>query len=124
MILAVVFFEGSVRKIPVQYANRQASQGSDIPIKLNSANVIPVIFASTLMSIPMTIVGVMGLSTSTSGAAFWINQIFSNTQPIGMAVYFIFFVFFCFFFSFFSGGPGKINRNLGKQRAFISGSPS
>ena len=62
MILAVVFFEGAVRKIPVQYANRQASQGSDIPVKLNSANVIPVIFASTLMSIPLTIVGIMGLT--------------------------------------------------------------
>ena len=64
MIVGVVFFEGSVRKIPVQYANRQAGQkGSDIPVKLNSASVIPVIFASTLMSIPMTIIGVLGLST-------------------------------------------------------------
>jgi len=74
MILAVVFFEGAVRKIPVQYANRQASQGSDIPVKLNSANVIPVIFASTLMSIPLTIVGIMGLTTSGSTAAFWVND--------------------------------------------------
>ena len=121
MILAVVFFEGSVRKIPVQYANRQASQGSDIPIKLNSANVIPVIFASTLMSIPMTIVGVMGLSTSTSGAAFWINQIFSNTQPIGMAVYVILIVFFSFFYSFMTVDPDKISDNLDKQGAYIPG---
>lgn len=121
MILAVVFFEGSVRKIPVQYANCQASQGSDIPIKLNSANVIPVIFASTLMSIPMTIVGVMGLSTSTSGAAFWINQIFSNTQPIGMAVYVILIVFFSFFYSFMTVDPDKISDNLDKQGAYIPG---
>ena len=121
MILAVVFFEGSVRKIPVQYANRQASQGSDIPIKLNSANVIPVIFASTLMSIPMTIVGVMGLSTSTSGAAFWINQIFSNTQPIGMAVYVILIVLFSFFYSFMTVDPDKISDNLDKQGAYIPG---
>ena len=121
MILAVVFFEGSVRKIPVQYANRQASQGSDIPIKLNSANVIPVIFASTLMSIPMTIVGVMGLSTSTSGAAFWINQIFSNTQPIGMAVYVILIVFFSLFYSFMTVDPDKISDNLDKQGAYIPG---
>ena len=121
MILAVVFFEGSVRKIPVQYANRQASQGSDIPIKLNSANVIPVIFASTWMSIPMTIVGVMGLSTSTSGAAFWINQIFSNTQPIGMAVYVILIVFFSFFYSFMTVDPDKISDNLDKQGAYIPG---
>ena len=51
LIVGVVWFEGAVRKVPVQYANRQAGQqGSDIPIKLNSANVIPVIFASTILS--------------------------------------------------------------------------
>lgn len=121
MIFAVVFFEGSVRKIPVQYANRQASQGSDIPIKLNSANVIPVIFASTLMSIPLTVIGVMGLSTSTSQGAYWINQIFSNSQPIGIAIYIILIVFFSFFYSFMTVDPDKISDNLDKQGAFIPG---
>lgn len=121
MIFAVVFFEGSVRKIPVQYANRQASQGSDIPIKLNSANVIPVIFASTLMSIPLTIIGVMGLSTSTSQGAYWINQIFSNSQPIGIAIYIMLIVFFSFFYSFMTVDPDKISDNLDKQGAFIPG---
>ena len=97
MILGVVFFEGAVRKIPVQYANRQAGQqGSDIPIKLNSANVIPVIFASTILSIPMTIIGVMGLSTETSTAAYWINQVFATSEPIGIVIYVILIVFFSF----------------------------
>ena len=121
MILAVVFFEGAQRKIPVQYANRQASQGSDIPVKLNSANVIPVIFASTLMSIPMTVVGVMGLNTSTSQGAYWINQIFSNTQPIGCLLYVLLIVFFSFFYSFMTVDPDKISENLDKQGAFIPG---
>ena len=57
MIIAVVFFEGSVRKVPVQYANRQAGkQGAEIPIKLNSASVMPVIFASTILSILLSLI--------------------------------------------------------------------
>ena len=82
MILGVVYFEGAQRKIPVQYANRQASQGSDIPVKLNSASVMPVIFASTIMSIPMTILGVLQLDTTTNDVAKWLEQIFTNSKPI------------------------------------------
>jgi preprotein translocase subunit SecY len=122
MILGVVYFEGAVRKVPVQYANRQAGQqGSDIPIKLNSANVIPVIFASTILSIPLTIIGVLGLSTETSNASYWLNQIFSNQQPIGIALYIILIVFFSFFYSFMQVDPEKIADNLEKQGAFIPG---
>ena len=122
MILGVVFFEGAVRKVPVQYANRQAGQqGSDIPIKLNSANVIPVIFASTILSIPLTIIGVMQLNPNTSNGAFWINQIFSYQQPIGIAIYVILIVFFSFFYSFMQVDPEKIADNLEKQGAFIPG---
>ena len=122
MIIGVVFFEGSVRKIPVQYANRQAGQkGSDIPVKLNSASVIPVIFASTLMSIPMTIIGVLGLSTATNNVAKWIEQIFSTSYPIGIALYVILIVFFSFFYAFMQVDPDKISDNLEKQNAFIPG---
>ena len=123
MIVGVVFFEGAVRNIPVQYANRQVTsqKGSEIPIKLNSANVIPVIFASTIMSIPMTIVGVMGLNTSTSTGAYWIEQVFSNHKPIGMLLYILFIVFFSFFYSFMQVDPDKISENLEKSGAFIPG---
>ncbi|MBQ3253702.1 MAG: preprotein translocase subunit SecY [Acholeplasmatales bacterium] len=122
MIVGVIFFEGAVRKVPVQYANRQAGQqGSDIPIKLNSASVIPVIFASTILSIPLTIVGVMGLSTSTSNAAYWLNEVFSTSKPIGIALYVICIIFFSFFYSFMQVDPEKISENLEKQGAFIPG---
>jgi len=121
MILAVIFFEGAVRKIPVQYANRQVSQGSDIPVKLNSANVIPVIFAQTLMSIPLTIVGALGLTTSTSQTAYWFDQIFSTDQPIGITLYVLLIVFFSFFYSFMQVDPDQISDNLEKQGAFIPG---
>ena len=122
MIVAVVFFEGSIRKVPVQYANRQAGkQGAEIPIKLNSASVMPVIFASTILSLPLTIVGVMQLQTSTSSSAFWIDQVFSNRQPIGIALYIIMIVFFSFFYSFMEIDPEKIAENLEKGGAFIPG---
>ncbi len=122
LILGVVFFEGAVRKVPVQYANRQAGQqGSDIPIKLNSASVIPVIFASTILSVPLTIIGVMGLSTETSTAAYWINQVFATSEPIGIVIYVILIVFFSFFYSFMQVDPEKIADNLEKQGAFIPG---
>lgn len=125
MIVGVVYFEGATRRVPVQYANRQASlpqqQGSDIPIKLNSASVIPVIFASTILSIPLTIVGVMGLSTTTSTPAFWIDQVFSTKQPIGVTLYVMMIIFFSFFYSFLQIDPEKIADDLEKNKAFIPG---
>lgn len=121
MILGVVYFEGAQRKIPVQYANRQASQGSDIPVKLNSASVMPVIFASTIMSIPMTILGVLQLDTTTNDVAKWLEQIFTNSKPIGCILYIIFIVFFSFFYSFMTVDPDKIADNLDKQGAYIPG---
>ena len=119
MIVGVVYFEGATRRIPVQYANRQAGQkGSDIPLKLNSASVIPVIFASTIMSIPMTIVG---LIDQDSAFAMWMSSIFSTSEPIGIALYVVFIVFFSFFYSFMQVDPDKISNNLEKQGAFIPG---
>ena len=122
MILGVVYFEGAVRKIPVQYANRQAGQkGSDIPVKLNSASVIPVIFASTITSIPLTIIGVSGLQVESSSLAYWMNQIFSPSEPIGIVLYVVLIIFFSFFYSFMQVDPDKISDNLEKQGAFIPG---
>ncbi|MCR5786193.1 MAG: preprotein translocase subunit SecY [Acholeplasmatales bacterium] len=121
MILAIIYFEAAQRKIPVQYANRQGSERSEIPLKLNSAGVMPVIFAQTLLSIPTTIVGMMGLSTSTSQPAYWIDQIFSITKPIGMLLYVVMIIFFAYFYSFLTMDPDKMGDNLSKQNAFVPG---
>ena len=93
IIVGVVWMEGLQRKIPVQYANRPSGsklvgqQGSDIPIKLNSASVIPVIFASTLLSLPMTILQfvaeISGKNSLLSDNSWW-NMIFNYTKPIGV----------------------------------------
>lgn len=121
MILLVIFMEGAKRRVPIQYANRQGNTNSDIPIKLNCAGVIPVIFASTILSIPLTIIGMMGLSTETSSVAKWVDQIFNYQQPIGMVIYVVFIYFFAFFYSFLQMDPDKMADNLSKQGAYIPG---
>lgn len=135
VVVFIVFMEGAQRKIPIQYANRPAAASfsgrsdSNIPIKLNSASVIPVIFASTLMSIPTVVIQVLNLDT-TSGVGYWLNQIFSTTtstdsnvtiNSIGFALYIILIVVFSFFYSFLQLSPDKMSENLQKQNAYIPG---
>lgn len=120
ILLAVIFMESAKRKIPIQYANRQGKSDANVPIKLNSAGVIPVIFASTILSIPMTVAGFFGQTTE-AGAGYWINQIFGYTNPIGFILYVILIVVFSFFYAFLQIDPGKISDNLSKSNAFIPG---
>ena len=135
VIVFIVFMEGAQRKIPVQYANRPAAASfsgrsdSNIPIKLNSASVIPVIFASTLMSLPAVVIQVLNLDPHT-GAGYWLNQIFTTTSndagnvtinSIGFALYILLIVVFSFFYSFLQLSPDKMSENLQKQNAYIPG---
>ena len=123
IIIGVVFMEEAQRKIPVQYANRPATAAfrgrsdSNIPIKLNSASVIPVIFASTLMSLPLTVASFLNAGT----AKTWLNSIFSTSEPIGFVVYIVLIVLFSFFYSFLQMNPEKMAENLQKQNAYIPG---
>ena len=119
MILAVVFFEGAKRIIPLQYANRTQGGKSELPIKLNSGSVIPVIFASTILSIPLTVVGMLGQNSTTAG--IWVENIFSSSKPIGMTLYILLIFFFSFFYAFMVVDPEKISDNLDKQGAYIPG---
>ena len=127
--VAVIFFvtimQAAARKIPIQYSNRPASakfQGrsdSNIPLKINSAGVIPVIFAVTLLSIPTTILNLIpGIS---SGMNQWFTQIFTYTEPLGYAVYVGLIFIFAFFYSFVQINPEKIAKNLQDQKAYIPG---
>jgi preprotein translocase subunit SecY len=121
IIVAIIWMEGLQRKIPIQYANRPAAaalrgrQDSNVPLKLNSASVIPVIFASTLLSVPLTIVNFTGVDTT------WWEMIFSYQKPIGFALYIILIFLFSFFYSFLQISPEKMAENLKKQNAYIPG---
>ncbi len=125
IVVAVVWMEGLQRKIPVVYANRPAGskligqQDSNIPIKLNSASVIPVIFASTLLSLPTTVLEFIAASGKT--VSEWWYTIFSYQKPIGFAIYIILIFVFAFFYSFLQIDPDKMADNLKKQNAHIPG---
>ncbi len=123
IIVAVVFMERAERRIPIQYANRPAAAAfrgkndSNIPIKLNSASVIPVIFASTLMSLPLTVANFLNAGT----AKTILTAIFSTSKPIGFALYVILIVLFSFFYSFLQMNPEQMAENLQKQNAYVPG---
>lgn len=119
ILLGVVYMQIATRKIPVQYANRQGKSDSNIPMKINSAGVIPVIFAQTILSIPLTVVGFAG--SSTTGISGWLNSIFNYQQPIGFILYVLLIVVFSFFYSFLTINPEKIAENLSKSNAYIPG---
>ncbi len=120
VLLGVVYIQAATRKIPVQYANRQGKSDSNIPMKINSSGVIPVIFAQTILSIPLTIIGLSG-STSSGGFVGWIQSIFGYQEPIGFILYVLLIIVFSFFYAFLMVNPNKIAENLSKGNAYIPG---
>ena len=120
ILLGVVYMQIATRKIPIQYANRQGKSDSHIPMKINSAGVIPVIFAQTILSIPLTIVGFTPAGAA-SGIGAWINTIFNYQEPIGFILYVLFIIVFSFFYSFLTINPEKISENLTKSNAYVPG---
>jgi len=120
VIAAMTYIQISVRKIPVQYANRQGKSDSNIPLRINASGVMPVIFASTLLAIPLSISGFMNLS-ATSGSGYWMDQFFNNQKIIGFILYVVLIIVFSFFYTFMTVNPEKISDNLQKSHAFIPG---
>jgi preprotein translocase subunit SecY len=129
VLVGVTYMQIAVRKVPIQYANRPGSSKfagkseSNIPIKLNTAGVIPVIFASIILSLPLTIIGYIsgGTTTQAGGVMNWIQQIFTYTEPIGFVLYVLLIFIFTFFYSFILVKPEQIAENLNKQNAYIPG---
>ncbi|WP_025725590.1 preprotein translocase subunit SecY [Acholeplasma granularum] len=123
ILLGVVYMNIAKRKIPINYSNRQggkARSDSNIPLKINSAGVLPVIFASTLLSVPLSIIGFLG-DTANSGVASWINAIFNYQEPLGFVIYLILIIAFSFFYTFMVTNPHKIADNLSKSNAYVPG---
>lgn len=130
VFIAVIFFvilmQASIRKIPIQYSNRPAGSHfrgkneSNIPLKINSAGVIPVIFAVTILSIPTTIMG-FNDTFSATGFGQFLTELFTYTRPLGYVVYVVLIFVFAFFYSFVQINPEKMAENLQKQNAYIPG---
>jgi preprotein translocase subunit SecY len=125
VIAAVVFVEQAQRRIPVQYAKRmvgrQAYGGTStyIPIKVNQAGVIPVIFASSLLYIPSLIVN---FSQSQASWAVWISKnLVKGDHPIYIGLYAALIIFFAYFYVAISFNPDEVADNMKKYGGFIPG---
>jgi preprotein translocase subunit SecY len=122
----VVFVEQSQRRVPVQYAKRQVGRraygGSStyIPIKVNMAGVIPVIFASSLLYLPALIAQFQ--RNSTAAWVDWINtHLVRGDHPIYIVCYFLLIVFFTYFYVAITFNPVEVAENMKKYGGFIPG---
>ena len=125
MVALVVFVEQAQRRIPVQYAKRMIGRrayggtSTYIPLKVNQAGVIPVIFASSLLYIPGLVVT---LSGSTAPWAVWITtNLTKSDKPLYALLYFVLIVFFAFFYVAISFNPEEVADNMKKYGGFIPG---
>jgi preprotein translocase subunit SecY len=131
MILLICFMERAQRRLLIQYPKRATQRGmmqadrSHLPLKLNTAGVIPPIFASSLLLLPLTISQFAGssLSPDSGFGAFvqQINQYLQHGQPVYMALYALGIIFFSFFYTAVVFNPEETSENLKKNGGFIPG---
>ncbi len=126
IVAAVIFIEQAQRRIPVQYARRMVGRkmfgGSStyIPLKVNQAGIIPVIFASSLLYLPA--MAVQFNQESTSGWVTWVSRYFvTGDHPFYMAAYFGLIVFFTYFYVSITFNPHEVADNMKKYGGFIPG---
>ncbi|WP_328837420.1 preprotein translocase subunit SecY [Streptomyces europaeiscabiei] len=125
MVALVVFVEQAQRRIPVQYAKRMIGRRSYggtstyIPLKVNQAGIIPVIFASSLLYIPALVAQFVG---GTSGWKTWIEKNLAQPDaPAHITLYFFLIIFFAFFYVAISFNPEEVADNMKKYGGFIPG---
>jgi preprotein translocase subunit SecY len=126
LVAAVIFIEQAQRRIPVQYARRMVGRkmfgGSStyIPLKVNQAGIIPVIFASSLLYLPA--MAVQFNQTSSSPVITFINTyLVGGDHPLYMAIYFALIIFFTYFYVSITFNPTEVADNMKKYGGFIPG---
>ena len=121
IIVGIIWIQLAERRIPIQYANKSTSaygaQSSFLPIKLNSAGVMPVIFASILTTIPATIVAL----TKNQNAIDFVNKYIVYNSPTGFILYIILILFFGYFYTFMVMNPDEMSKNLNERGGYIPG---
>lgn len=120
IILGVVFVECSERRIPIQYANKTVSSKSAnnyVPFKLNSAGVMPVIFASIVVSLP----GIIATVVKNDGFTLFVNNYLSLTSVPGFIIYVVCIFAFAYFYTFFQLKPKELAENINQSGGFIPG---
>jgi preprotein translocase subunit SecY len=127
VIAGIVFFERAQRRLIVQYPKRQVGskmfggESSHLPLKLNSSGVIPPIFASSLLLLPLTVAGFYG---SSAGAPGWLQDVMTylgHGKPLYIVLYCAMIVFFAFFYTAIVFNPDDTAENLKKYNGFIPG---
>ncbi|PZT92379.1 MAG: preprotein translocase subunit SecY [Citromicrobium sp.] len=131
LILLISFFERAQRRLLIQYPKRATQRGmmqadrSHLPLKLNTAGVIPPIFASSLLLLPLTITQFAGNSLSSDGSVGGtlqtVLQYLQHGQPLYMTLYAVGIIFFCFFYTAVVFNPEETAENLKKNGGFIPG---
>ena len=137
LVVFVIYLQDGERRVPVQYAKKMqgrkqvGGQSSNIPIKVNTAGVIPVIFASSLLSIPSMIAGFAGkdISNPTTVGGHIIKALSQNywcnpKEPIytlGLLIYLALLVVFAYFYTSITFNPTEVANNMKKQGGFIPG---
>ena len=121
VLLIVTFINNAIRKIPIQQIGEGLTHNVKnlpyLPIKFNSAGVIPVIFASSIMTIPSTIAQFLS-----EGDTKWVIQDYFTLESwSGMSLYFIFIILFTFFYSYVQISPQQLQENFEKSGKFIPG---
>lgn len=122
IIVGIVYEECSERRIPIQYSNRTASSYGQkqnyIPFKLNSAGVMPVIFASVFLSIPSFIAGILGDSSKFS---VFVSKYIDYSSVTGFILYIVLIFIFGFFYTNMQINPKELAKNLNKSGGYIPG---
>ena len=134
-VVLTILLNDAVRKIPVQYAKKMAGRrlvggnSTNIPLKVNTSGVIPVIFASSLMQFPIVICQLFGINGGTSlggrvlrmlNSGNWCNPA-EPLYSIGLLVYIVLIIFFAYFYTSITFNPLEVADNLKKQGGFIPG---
>jgi preprotein translocase subunit SecY len=123
IVVGVIFVQQALRKIPIQYAQRLAGrnpvggQSTHLPLKVNAAGVIPVIFAVSFIVAPRTIASFFGSNNVTDT----IQWVFDYTKPIGAVIYVALIIAFTYFYAFVQVNPEQMADNLKKQGGYIPG---
>lgn len=134
MVVFVIILQDAERRIPVQYSQKMqgrrmvGGQSSNIPLKVNTAGVIPVIFASSIMSFPVVIAQFFQVDYTTIGGKILLmlssSSWFKPEQPvysIGMVIYLVLIIVFAYFYTSITFNPLEVANNMKKQGGFIPG---
>lgn len=120
IIVGVIFEECAERRLPIQYANKSTStmnKQNYIPFKLNSAGVMPVIFASALITIPQ----IVATFIKNENFSLFVTKYINYTTPVGLVIYILLIIGFAYLYTFMQIKPKDMSDNLNKNGGYIPG---